>query len=138
MLGGVSMMQCPKCKSRHVGREHRTPEERRKYAAVIECYDCGHRLGLSPLMNLLYAHMPQFVQMPWFTFNARCPKCGNLKLRVFDQRDYIEGYHRNPVRFAQRLLGASLCYCWGCRLQFYDLRPRLEEKLCAPRKGLLI
>lgn len=131
------MIQCPKCKSENVRREHRSPEDRRKYAAVFECYDCGNHIGISRLKLLLNLHMPGFAQMPWITTHARCPKCGNMKLQVYRQRDYIEGYHRTLLRLLQRLLGAPLCYCWSCRLQFYDLRPRFNEKLCSTRNGPL-
>jgi predicted RNA-binding Zn-ribbon protein involved in translation (DUF1610 family) len=123
------VIQCPKCKSDNVYREHRSPEDRRKYAAVFECYDCGQHIGVSRLQKLLNPHMPDFLRMPWITVHARCPRCGNMKLQVFERRDYIEGYQRNLLRFVQRLLGAPLCYCPSCRLQFHDLRPRLTQKL---------
>ena len=51
-----------------------------------------------------------------------------MHLRVQRKRDYVEGYELNLLRMIQKLLGAPLCYCWDCRLQFYDLRPRLKAK----------
>jgi len=121
-------MQCPKCKSEHVHRERRTPDERWKYAAVFECYDCHHRTGVSHLKQLPRLSLPHFLRAPWITYHARCPHCGNMQLRVYKQRDYVEGYQRNLLRMLQKLLGAPLCYCWECRLQFYDLRPRINAK----------
>lgn len=126
---GASQMQCPNCRSEHVHRERRTPEDRLKYAAVFECHDCNQRTGISHLKQILNLAVPQFLRMPWITFHARCPHCGNLHLRVHSERDYVEGYERNLLRVIHKLLGAPLCYCWDCRLQFHDLRPRLHAKL---------
>jgi hypothetical protein len=65
--------------------------------------------------------------MPWITFfHARCPRCGEMQLEVLRDRDYIEGFENNPLRIMQKLFGAKLYYCWECRLQFYDLRPRFN------------
>ena len=117
-------MLCPKCKSKHVHRKQRAPEERWKYAAVYECYDCQHRVGVSHLKQLPKFSLPRFLEWPWISFHARCPRCGNTKLRVQRRRDWVEGYHESPLRTIEKLLGAPLCYCWDCRLQFHDLRPR--------------
>ncbi len=65
---------------------------------------------------------------PWITLYARCPKCGNTQLKIFKHRDHIEAYQLNLVRILQKLLGAPLCYCWECRLQFYDVRPRIDAE----------
>src|ERR1035437_214978 len=121
-------MQCPKCKSEHVYREHRTRADRWRYAAVFKCSDCHHRIGISHVKILSRLSLAYFIPAPWITSHARCPKCGNMQLQVYRNRDYVEGYEDNLLRTIQRLLGAPLCYCWDCRLQFYDLRPRLNPK----------
>jgi hypothetical protein len=125
--GKISQMQCPMCKSSHVHRERRTPEERWKYAAVFECYDCHQRIGISYLRQLPRLSVWHFLRMPWITFHVRCPRCGEMQLKVLRNRDYIEGYENNPLRIIQKLLGAKLYYCWECRLQFHDLRPQLID-----------
>jgi hypothetical protein len=125
--GEVREMQCPKCKSSNVHREHRTATDRWKYAAVFECYDCNHRVGISYLSQPLRLAVPQLFRWPWITLHVRCPHCGETELKVMRSRDEVEDYRRGPLRFAQRLLGAKLYYCWLCRLQFYDLRPRLSD-----------
>lgn len=51
-----------------------------------------------------------------------------MKLRIQHRRDFVEGYHDSLLRSVEKLFGAPLCYCWDCRLQFYDLRPRLKWK----------
>jgi hypothetical protein len=68
-----------------------------------------------------------FVGLPVVSLRARCPKCGNIQLRVFKQRDYVEDFSHNPLRLIQRLFGARLYYCELCRLQFYDLRPGARQ-----------
>lgn len=122
------MIQCPKCQSKHVHRQRRAPNERWKYAAVFECADCRYRIGISHLKNFPKITLPRFLREPWITFHARCPKCGNLQLRIQRRRDYVEGYEDGLLRRIQKFLGAPLCYCWDCRLQFYDLRPRQTPK----------
>ena len=121
-------MQCPKCKSERVSRQRRTRAEHWKFAAVYECDDCLHRIGVSYLNKPPKFAMPRFLRMPWITFHARCPECGSFQLQVQMERDYIEGFKINPLRVMQRLLYARMYYCAGCRLQFHDIRPRMKPQ----------
>jgi hypothetical protein len=43
------------------------------------------------------------------------------------RRDHIDDMSYRPSSIIQRLLGGQLYHCIGCRLQFYDLRPRRSQ-----------
>jgi hypothetical protein len=60
--------------------------------------------------------------MPLPSRYAACPRCAGHELEILKKRDHIDKMNKNPLRLVQQYLGARLYYCWGCRLQFYDLR----------------
>jgi len=100
-------------------RSRRVGLERVLYAAAYRCEGCRFRVRVSVLDRLRAARF------------ASCPKCSGQDLTILKKRDRVDRWNRNPLRIAQRFLGASLYHCWSCRLQFYDLRyrsPRAREK----------
>jgi DNA-directed RNA polymerase subunit RPC12/RpoP len=60
--------------------------------------------------------------MPLPSRYTNCPRCSGRELAILKKRDRIDKLNGNPLRLVQRFFGASLYYCRGCRLQFYDLR----------------
>jgi len=68
------------------------------------------------------------VHIPHISPVVRCPKCGRTDLKRRRERDQIDRMLRNPFRYAQRFLGATLWHCVLCRIQFYDFRPSAASK----------
>lgn len=73
--------------------------------------------------------------MPSPSRYVRCPRCAVGELEILKKRDHIDKMNRNPLRLVQRYFGARLYYCWGCRLQFYDLRTLTPPAQQAARGG---
>jgi hypothetical protein len=109
------MHTCHHCGGR-LHRVRRTLWQRLLYRSLYECYSCSawernhHTIFHS------------------FTGVSRCPRCDSRRLKVFKKRDHIEGFQRNIYRRIQGWMGAKLCYCERCRLQFYDRRPIEEQR----------
>jgi len=94
------------------------------YAAVLECEDCTQLLRVSYLQQPPRLHVRTWLRMRLNALCARCPRCGSDRLSGGAGPDAVHNYRSRPVRTLQRLMGAPLCYCAECRLQFYDLRPK--------------
>ena len=106
-------------------RVRRTLGERLFYRIAMECPECGFRKKRGR----------RFLQK-WSTV-ARCPRCLRDQLKVFRKRDRTEGFRGGLFRRVQGLLGAKLCYCSSCRLQFYDMRklvPKARHEDQEPEK----
>jgi hypothetical protein len=76
-------------------------------------------------------------RVPYPSRFANCPRCAVSELDILIKRDHINTMNRNPLRLVQRFFGARLYYCFGCRLQFYDLRglmPEGGDVLAEPRR----
>lgn len=69
------------------------------------------------------------------SFHSCCPKCGNVDLKILNERDGVDEMSSNPLSFIQRFLGAPLHWCQFCRLQFYDYRPRRKKFPAVVRKA---
>jgi len=108
-------LQCPSCFSGHLVRRRRNWRQRLTCSAVYQCEDC-----------LQYHELSRLRHWPMFSWHARCPRCGTERLKRFTRRDHIEALYANPLSKLQRFIGAPLLYCFRCRLQFYDIRPRLH------------
>jgi DNA-directed RNA polymerase subunit RPC12/RpoP len=104
------MIKCGRCGGK-LRRVHRTFLERFQYLAIYECLECDTE---------------QCIPRPYlyhFGPNARCPRCGTLRLGRLKERDRIDGMRRGPMNVLNRLRGGKLAHCRFCRLQFYDRRP---------------
>jgi DNA-directed RNA polymerase subunit M/transcription elongation factor TFIIS len=108
------MKVCSTCGGKLV-RVHRSWWQRLALKAVFECRECGAREA----KRWLFFRTPTRI--------ANCPRCGNRKLEVYKKRDRIEMFHFSVFRMLQGWMGAKLCYCALCRLQFYDFRPLAEK-----------
>jgi hypothetical protein len=93
----------------------RTFIERFAYHAVLQCRKCGARETLDQ----------------WFLFmfgrTSRCPRCGSFRVKKLLKVDSIDPLYKNPISYLQKWCGASIHWCPGCRLQFYDVRTRLPS-----------
>ncbi len=118
-----SIASCPVCGD-ELRRTKRSFLERLGYSAIYSCKKCQHREAI--------ARIDAFK----VTRHARCPECENSRLRTLKRRDYIDRLNRNPLRWIQKLAGASLYHCAFCRLQFYDLRPSQESSKARSRKQI--
>ena len=103
------MTKCNRCGGK-LRRIHRTFVERLNYLAVYECIKCQEEI-LVP-RHFRYHLGPE----------ARCPKCGTLRVTKLKERDKIDGMHTGVLNLVERFLGGSLHHCRFCRLQFYDRR----------------
>jgi transposase-like protein len=95
------------------------------YRSVYACDACGAH----------EAHRHKLVRR-YLSIHCRCPRCWSEHLEVFGKRDRIEGFHKSFLRRMQSWLGAPLYYCAGCRLQFYDARPRRRRDSVGHKQAL--
>jgi hypothetical protein len=86
------------------------------YSEVYQCKRCQEWLKL-----------PFSRQWNWMCRNAVCPRCGNPEVKKLPKRDGIDRMYNNPLSRLQQLFGAPIYHCHWCRLQFYDLRPRVPK-----------
>jgi hypothetical protein len=113
-------MVCQQCGSYMHRVQRRGWSERIRYQATFCCTRCEAE-----------ARRPQ----SWMLFvvpQACCPLCGSQRLTPLESRDRIDRMYRNPLSYLQRFLGAPLYHCFGCRLQFYDLRPLPHSVVASP------
>ena len=103
------ILRCSNCGGA-VRRIHRTFLQRFQYLAIFQCADCRQPK---------YQPRPNFYNFGPF---ARCPRCGTFRVSRLRERDRIDGFHRSAVGMVRSLLGAPLCHCRFCRVQFYDRR----------------
>jgi hypothetical protein len=54
---------------------------------------------------------------------AQCPECGTTRLVIRKTRDPIDRYNGGLLAWWRRRMGAKLCHCIFCRLQFYSSLP---------------
>ncbi len=106
------MPVCRNCGGRS-HRVHRTFLERFRFAAAYRCPDCGKTSFDDQWYLFLIGRV------------SRCPNCGNYRVRKLRRVDKIDPMYKNPLSYLQRFFGANLHWCPACRLQFYDLRPKL-------------
>jgi len=104
--------KCGYCGSNRLKRVHRTFIERFSYLAIYECRDCESE---------------EFVPRQ-YTYhmgpNARCPKCGTLRVTKLRGPDKIDPMVSGPLNYLERLSGGVLYHCCFCRVQFFDRRKR--------------
>jgi hypothetical protein len=85
------------------------------YSAVFECRKCGARETLDQ----------------WFLFmfgrTSRCPLCGGFHVKKLGEVDDIDPMYKNPISYFQKWFGGSIHWCPACRLQFCDIRKRLNK-----------
>lgn len=108
------MADCPHCRERFV-QVRRKLWERVFYSDAFICKKCRRRVR-ALRGNLAYL----------FSSYARCVRCGSYGVSRLMKPDRVDGFTRNPLGLVQRLLGAPVCRCSPCRLQFYDWR-RLRD-----------
>ena len=92
-------------------RVHRTLVERFSYMAIYGCTECENE---------------EFVPRRYryhFGAQARCPRCGTVRIVRLKDRDTIDPMYVGFLNFLERLAGGKLFHCRFCRCQFYDRRP---------------
>jgi hypothetical protein len=84
--------------------------ERFSYLAIFECEECENE-ELVPRQYTF--HLGE---------NARCPRCGTLRVTRLRARDKIDPMISGMLNRLKRLAGGTLYHCCFCRVQFYDRR----------------
>ena len=107
----MSLCQC----GGRLVRVRRRLWQRLVYSAVYRCTGCGQVAVKRPSSTV-------------FSRQSLCPKCGTPKLRILRKPDAVDTMSSSPLSWIQKLLGAKLHHCEGCRLQFYDFRKVAERK----------
>lgn len=106
------MRRCFKCGG-SLARVRRSFRERLRYTSLYKCRQCGD-----------YSHDDR-----WFMLllgdESRCPECGTYRIYKLKSLDRVDRMYKNPLSYCQKFVGAELHWCAFCRLQFYDLRPRV-------------
>jgi hypothetical protein len=104
------MPTCPHCGKRLL-RVRRTLFEKLLHSDMYACSGCRKRVGaLRPsLIFLLSKH-------------ARCILCGSSEVARLAKADKVDSFTTDVLGLAQRLVGAPVCRCSPCRVQFYDWR----------------
>jgi hypothetical protein len=105
------MLTCPHCHRRllHV---RRTLFEKLWNTEMYACAGCRKRMG-ARRVSLLFL----------FSKCTRCIECGSAEVARLVKPDRVDSFTTNPLGRVQRLLGAPVCRCSPCRVQFYDWRP---------------
>ncbi len=93
-------------------------------ARILTCFTefiAGGPAAIRVILKSVFEPEAQrFLPAPW----CRCPQCGTERVKISGRRDHIDDLSHRPLSILQFLLGGQLYHCLGCRLQFYDLRPR--------------
>jgi hypothetical protein len=92
-----SMEQCQTC--RNLRRIRRTLWDWFTCRAVYDCRDCTRRIRVPRLWTFRFSN------------KARCPCCGNWKLRRLAHQDKIETMSWHPFSVIQGVLGGRLYRC---------------------------
>ena len=114
------MHKCGYCGGSRLKRVHRTFLERFSYLAIYECRDCENE---------------EFVPRRYtyhFGENARCPKCGTLRVTKLRAPDKIDKMMPGLLNMMERLSGGNLFHCCFCRIQFFDRRTMAPRTTLQP------
>jgi len=115
------MPTCPHCGKRLL-RVRRTLFEKLLHSDIYVCSGCRKRVG---------ARRPSVVFL--FSKHARCIQCGSSEVARLAKPDKVDSFTTNALGLAQRLVGAPVCRCSPCRVQFYDWR-RIKQYSRTPVK----
>lgn len=105
---------------------HRKRLEKLVYSDAYLCMRCNVRVGwYYPFVQMSMIQF-QYV-LSWY---SRCLRCGRTeRISRLAKRDYIDGFSKSPLSWAQKMMGAPINRCSACRLQYYDWRrPSPEAK----------
>jgi hypothetical protein len=105
-----TVRKCGFCGSHRLRRVHRTFFERFRYLAIYECRDCENE-------EFIPRHYTYH-----FGENARCPKCGTVRVTKLRIPDKIDPMFPGVLNRAEKMMGGVLHHCCFCRVQFYDRR----------------
>ena len=114
------MRKCGYCGSNRLKRVHRTFLERFSYLAIYECRECENE---------------EFVPRQYtfhFGENARCPRCGTLRVTKLRAPDKIDPMVPGLLNRVEKVAGGTLHHCCFCRVQFYDRRKMAPRTVLEP------
>jgi hypothetical protein len=96
-------------------RTRRTRLQKLVYSGTFGCTLCEHRVKyLHPFIDYTLTFV--------FSRHTRCIRCGTPNVIRLAKRDRIDSMSKSLASLLQRLTGAPLVKCPGCRLQYYDWR----------------
>ena len=103
-------------------RAHRSAAQKLLYSDAFGCSRCDFRTarlhtGLSIRLTFYFSRF------------THCIRCGSSRIEKLSKRDRIDSVSKHPASRLFHITGAPIKKCPACRLQFYDWRPPVPDRL---------